>query len=73
MSQVEALSGVAPYARYAVASEEVEPAIGWAYAHFLGGLADDPEQDGARSPRASSNPISTRTCGSRTMPPAPTT
>lgn len=47
MSQVEALSGVAPYARYATASEEVEPAIGWAYAHFLGALADDPEQDGA--------------------------
>ena len=47
MSQVEALTGVAPYARYAVASEEVEPAIGWAYAQFLGGLADKPTQNGA--------------------------
>jgi hypothetical protein len=47
MSQVEALSGVAPYARYAVASEEVEPAMGWAYAQFLGGLADKPGQNGA--------------------------
>ena len=47
MSQVEALSGVAPYARYAVASEETEPAIGWAYAQFLGGLADKPTQNGA--------------------------
>lgn len=47
MSQVEALSGVAPYARYAVASEEVEPAMGWAYSKFLGQLADKPKQTGA--------------------------
>lgn len=46
MSQVEALVGVAPYARYAVASQETEPAIGWAYASFLGELADDPAQNG---------------------------
>jgi hypothetical protein len=47
MSQVEALSGVAPHARYAVASEEVEPAMGWAYAQFLGRLANKPQQSGA--------------------------
>ena len=47
MSQVEALSGIAPYARYAVASEEVEPAMGWAYSKFLGQLADKPKQSGA--------------------------
>lgn len=47
MSQVEALSGIAPYARYAVASEEVEPAMGWAYAQFLSGLVEEPDQDGA--------------------------
>jgi len=47
MSQVEALSGVAPYARYAAASEEVEPAMGWAYAQFLGKLQDKPKQTGA--------------------------
>jgi hypothetical protein len=47
MSQVEALSGIAPYARYSVASQEVEPAMGWAYAQFLGALADDPSQNGA--------------------------
>lgn len=47
MSQVEALSGVAPYARYSVASEEVEPAIGWAYSRFLGQLADKPSMNGA--------------------------
>ncbi len=47
MSQVEALSGVAPYARYSVASEETEPAIGWAYAQFLSQLADRPTMNGA--------------------------
>ena len=47
MSQVEALSGVAPYARYGVASEEVEPAMGWAYAQFLSRLANKPTQTGA--------------------------
>ena len=47
MSQVEALSGIAPYARYAVASEETEPAMGWAYSKFLGQLAGKPKQSGA--------------------------
>ena len=47
MSEVEALAGVAPYARYAVASQEVEPALGWAYATFLGALAKNPRQSGA--------------------------
>lgn len=46
MSSVEALAGVAPYARYSVASQEVEPAIGWAYSQFLGSLADNPGQSG---------------------------
>lgn len=46
MSQVEALVGIAPYARYAVASQETEPAIGWAYASFLGDLVKRPAQDG---------------------------
>lgn len=46
MSQIEALAGIAPYARYAVASQETEPAIGWAYAKFLDGLNDRPQQTG---------------------------
>jgi hypothetical protein len=46
MAQVESLSAVAPYARYAVASEETEPALGWAYASFLGALAENPAMDG---------------------------
>ena len=47
MSQVEALSGIAPYAKYAVASEETEPAMGWAYAEFLSALVAKPSQSGA--------------------------
>lgn len=47
MSEVEALAGIAPYARYAVASQETEPALGWAYAKFLASLADNPRQSGA--------------------------
>jgi hypothetical protein len=47
MGQVEVLSAVAPHARYVVASEEVEPALGWAYANFLGALADNPGMGGA--------------------------
>ncbi|MCE7982163.1 MAG: hypothetical protein DYG89_13285 [Caldilinea sp. CFX5] len=47
MSEVAALAGIAPYARYAAASQEVEPALGWAYANFLGALAKNPRQSGA--------------------------
>lgn len=46
MGQVEVLTAMAPHARYVVASEEVEPALGWAYASFLGQLTDDPTMDG---------------------------
>lgn len=47
MAQVESLSAIAPHARYAVASEEVEPALGWAYAAFLGDLTVNPAMSGA--------------------------
>lgn len=47
MSQLEVYTTLMPYARYSVASEEVEPAIGWAYGEFLGKLNADPEMDGA--------------------------
>ncbi len=46
MSQVEAIAGIAPFARYAVASQETEPAIGWAYAAFLDSLVAKPKQTG---------------------------
>jgi clostripain len=48
MSSVEVYSAIAPYARYAVASQEVEPSLGWAYAALLGRLADSPEIDGGQ-------------------------
>jgi hypothetical protein len=46
MSEMAVLAGVAPYARYAVASQETEPALGWAYAKFLGALTAKPTQSG---------------------------
>jgi hypothetical protein len=48
MSQIEVYMMLQPYARYAVASEETEPALGWAYAAFLSQLVDDPSMDGAQ-------------------------
>ena len=36
MSQLEVFTVLQPYARYAVASQETEPALGWAYTGLLG-------------------------------------
>jgi hypothetical protein len=47
MSQVEVMSALAPHARYAVASEETEPALGWAYTSFLNALSTNPAMSGA--------------------------
>jgi hypothetical protein len=47
MSQLEVMAAVQPHANYAVASEEVEPSIGWAYAAFLGGLVQNPDMSPA--------------------------
>ncbi|MCI0394567.1 MAG: clostripain-related cysteine peptidase [Chloroflexi bacterium] len=47
MGHIEVFSAMAPHARYAVASQEVEPAVGWAYAAILQALTDNPEMDGA--------------------------
>ncbi len=46
MGQLEVFSAVAPYARYAVASEETEPSLGWAYASFLSSLSANPAMGG---------------------------
>ena len=46
MAHIEVFTAVSPYARYAVASQELEPAIGWAYAAFLRELVDTPTMDG---------------------------
>ena len=47
MGHVEVLSALEPYARYAVLSQETEPALGWAYTSFLQDLVDNPDVTGA--------------------------
>ena len=47
MADVETLAGIAPHAAYAVASEETEPTMGWAYAEVLYALASNPAMTGA--------------------------
>ena len=46
MSHVEVYDALAPHARYAVASQETEPALGWAYAGFLDALVKNPGMNG---------------------------
>jgi hypothetical protein len=46
MGHLEVFSALAPHARYAVASQEVEPALGWAYAGFLKALNENPDMTG---------------------------
>lgn len=46
MSQLEVFTALEPHANYAVASQEVEPALGWAYAGFLNQLVENPQMDG---------------------------
>lgn len=43
MSQMEVYTALAPYARYAVASEETEPGLGWAYSAFLSLMVYNPD------------------------------
>ena len=52
MSQVEAISSIAPYTKYAAASQEVEPSLGWAYASFLEQLVKNPSMDGEKLSKA---------------------
>lgn len=47
MSQMEVLTALAPHSKYAVLSEETEPALGWAYTGFLDPLAANPDMSGA--------------------------
>ena len=47
MGQLEVFSALAPHARYAVASQETEPALGWAYTSFLETLTRNPDATGA--------------------------
>ncbi len=48
MGHLEVYAALAPHARYAVASQETEPAVGWAYAGFLEALVANPDMDGAQ-------------------------
>jgi hypothetical protein len=48
MSQMEVYSALQPYTRYAVASEETEPGLGWAYSAFLSLVIYDPSIDPAQ-------------------------
>jgi hypothetical protein len=43
MSQLEVYAALQPHAHVALASEEVEPSLGWAYAAFLQALVDNPD------------------------------
>jgi Clostripain family len=47
MGHLEVMSSLAPYARYAVLSQETEPSLGWAYTAFLDALKQNPDMDGA--------------------------
>ncbi len=46
MAHAEVFEALRPYARYAVASQETEPAVGWAYSGFLRELLRNPDVDG---------------------------
>lgn len=52
MAHIEVFSALAPHARYAVASQETEPALGWAYTGFLDALTRNPNMTGADLSRA---------------------
>ncbi|MBO5292515.1 MAG: hypothetical protein J6B10_04960 [Lachnospiraceae bacterium] len=47
MATVDVAATFQNFARYLVASEEVEPGNGWLYSGWMGALADDPTMDGA--------------------------
>ncbi len=47
MSQIEVYTALESYANYAVASQETEPAMGWAYQSFLSAMESDPWLSGA--------------------------
>jgi hypothetical protein len=52
MAHIEVFAAMEPYARYAVASQETEPALGWAYTSFLNALVANPGMDGAQLSQA---------------------
>lgn len=47
MATIDVAATFQNFAKYLVASEEVEPGNGWLYSGWLGALAEDPSMDGA--------------------------
>ena len=47
MSHMEVFNVLQQHARYGVASQETEPALGWAYTSFLNQLVNNPSMNGA--------------------------
>jgi hypothetical protein len=52
MGSIEVFTAMAAHARYAAASEELEPGVGWAYAAVLDQLINNPGMDGAELAQA---------------------
>lgn len=48
MGQLDVFQAIAPFADFAVGSEELTPGSGWDYRAVLGQLADEPTMDGSR-------------------------
>jgi len=48
MGHLEVAAAMAPHGDVMVASQELEPAMGWAYSAFLGELISNPSMDGAK-------------------------
>lgn len=46
MASIEMASVLAPYSKYMVASEEVEPGGGWNYEYYFGALSENPSMSG---------------------------
>lgn len=55
MATLEVAATLAPVARVMVASEELEPGVGWNYTPLLQGLADTPEMTGVEFGRAAAD------------------
>lgn len=51
MGHLEVAAAIAPHADVMVASQELEPAMGWAYAAFLNELVQQPAMDGTQLAR----------------------
>ena len=47
MATIDVAAALEPYANYMVASQELEPGIGWEYSGWVSALAKDPKMDGA--------------------------